>query len=157
MQSTAKTVEAYLNELPEDRREVIATVRKEILKNLPEGYEEAMNWGMITYQVPLATHSDTYNGQPLMFAALGSQKNYLTLYLIPPYVILEDKYGDTWLQEKYRQAGKKLDMGKSCIRFKQLDDLALDPIMEIIRNTSVEQLVACYQAAREVRKAKNHQ
>lgn len=155
MQSTAKTVEEYLAEVPKDRREAIKAVRQQILDNLPEGYEEAMNWGMITYGIPLSTHSGTYNGQPLMFAAIANQKNYMALYITPPYMTpAGEKYSDSWLQEQYQAAGKKLDMGKSCIRFKQLDDLLLDPLMEVVRHTPVEKMIGYYETAQEVRKSK---
>mgnify|MGYP006969412728 CR=1 FL=1 len=81
MQSKAATVEEYLSSLPEDRQEAIEAVRQVILDNLPEGFEETMNWGMITYEVPLETYPDTYNGKPLMFAALASKKNLMAVYL----------------------------------------------------------------------------
>ncbi|MGI9584813.1 MAG: DUF1801 domain-containing protein, partial [Acidimicrobiia bacterium] len=81
MRSDATSVDQYLAELPDDRRAAIETVRDTILANLPDGYEEAMNWGMITYQVPLATYPDTYNGKPLMYAALASQKHHMAVYL----------------------------------------------------------------------------
>ena len=79
MRSEAKTVDGYLAELPRDRREAISAVRRVIVENLPDGYEEAMNWGMITYQVPLSTYPETYNKQPLMYAALASQKNHMAV------------------------------------------------------------------------------
>ena len=85
MQSDATTVAGYLAALEPDRREAIEAVRAEILANLPEGYEEALNWGMITYQVPLERFPDTYNGQPLMYAGLASQKNHMAVYLIAVY------------------------------------------------------------------------
>ena len=81
MRSEAKTVDGYLAELPRDRREAISAVRRVIVENLPDGYEEAMNWGMITYQVPLSTYPETSNKQPLMYAALASQKNHMAVYL----------------------------------------------------------------------------
>jgi uncharacterized protein YdhG (YjbR/CyaY superfamily) len=85
MRSEASTVQDYLAELPADRRESIERVRQVVLQNLPEGFEEAMNWGMITYQVPLETYPDTYNKQPLMYAALASQKNHMAVYLLGIY------------------------------------------------------------------------
>lgn len=86
MQSRANTIEKYLNELPGDRQATIETVRKVILKNLPVGYEEVIIWGMITYQVPLNIYPDTYNGKPLMYAGLASQKNHMAVYLIGIYI-----------------------------------------------------------------------
>jgi uncharacterized protein YdhG (YjbR/CyaY superfamily) len=85
VRSDAATVDEYLASLPDERREAIEVVRNEILANLPDGYEEAMNWGMIAYQVPLSVNPDTYNGQPLMYAALASQKNHMAVYLTSVY------------------------------------------------------------------------
>ncbi len=86
MQSDATTVEEYLSGLPDSRREAIQAARNTILENLPKGYEEVMNWGMITYQVPLEIYPDTYNLKPLMYAALASQKNHMALYLTGIYI-----------------------------------------------------------------------
>jgi hypothetical protein len=149
VQSQASTVEEYLESLPTDRRNILSIVRQEILKHLPKGYEEVMNWGMITYQVPLTTYPDTYNGQPLMFAALASQKNYMALYLMSAYVVPDN---ETKLVAAYTKAGKRLDMGKSCIRFKKLDDLELDAIVDIIADTSVKDFV---EHAKHARTAKS--
>ncbi len=139
MKSTATTPEAYLAELPEDRREALTKVREVILEYLPKGYEEAMNWGMITYQVPLEQYPDTYNKQPLMYAALGNQKNYMAVYLMCAY-------GDPNLKQKlvdaYTRAGKKMDMGGSCLRFKKLDDLLLDAVAEQIAAVPMQEHIA---------------
>src|SRR5210317_807589 len=86
MQSDAKTVEQYISELPPERKQAIQKVRQTILDNLPEGFEEAMNWGMISYEIPLATYPDTYNKKPLMYAALASQKNHMAVYLSGIYI-----------------------------------------------------------------------
>jgi len=145
MQSQASTVEAYLESLPDDRREALTTLRQAILRILPKGYEEVMNWGMITYQVPLATYPDTYNGQPLAFAALASQKNYMSLYLMSAYMRPD---GEATLRAAYAKADKKLDMGKSCIRFKKLADLELGAITAIISETPVKDFVAYAKQAR---------
>jgi uncharacterized protein YdhG (YjbR/CyaY superfamily) len=91
MQSKAATVKQYISELPDDRKADIETVRKVILENLPEGYEEVMNWGMITYQVPLEIYPDTYNDKPLMYAALASQKNHVSIYLTGIYMDEESR------------------------------------------------------------------
>ncbi len=90
MKSNATTIDEYLSTLPPERAEQIATVREVILQNLPEGYEESMNWGMICYQVPLTTYPDTYNKQPLMYAALASQKNHMAVYLSGIYTFEEN-------------------------------------------------------------------
>lgn len=145
MKSTATTPEEYLAGLPEDRREALTKVRGIILKHLPKGYEEAMNWGMITYQVPLSVYPDTYNKQPLMFAALASQKNHMAVYLMCSYgkPSLKQK-----LVEAYAKAGKKLDMGGSCLRFKKLDDLLLDAVAEQIAAVPMEEHIAAAKSVR---------
>ena len=104
MRSTAATVEQYLSELPHDRREAIEPVRQVILDNLPAGYEEVMNWGMITYQVPLETYPDTYNGKPVMYAALASQKHHMSVYLTGIYI---DSEAQQAFEEAYRATGKR--------------------------------------------------
>jgi hypothetical protein len=142
MKSKAATVEAYLNELPPDRREVISRVRGVILENLPAGYVEAMNWGMICYEIPLKDYPNTYNGQPQEYAALAAQKNYYALYLMAVY---GDPQKEARLREGFAQAGKKLDMGKSCVRFRKLEDLPLEVIAEIIASTSPNDLKALHE------------
>jgi uncharacterized protein YdhG (YjbR/CyaY superfamily) len=143
--SGARTVEEYLQELPEDRREVVSRVRDRILKNLPEGFEETMNWGMISYEVPLSRHPDTYNKKPLMYMALAAQKNHYAVYSSGVYM---DPAGESRLKEAFGRAGKKLDMGKSCIRFKKLEDLPLDVIGDMAAGHSVEDFIEAYEAAR---------
>lgn len=138
MQSKAASVEEYLAELPEDRRQAIQMVRQTILEYLPEGYEEAMNWGMITYQVPLKVYPDTYNKKPLMYAALANQKNHMAVYLTGIYM---DENLNQDFEEKYRATGKRYDVGKSCVRFRKLDDLPLELIGESIQALSLEEFV----------------
>jgi uncharacterized protein YdhG (YjbR/CyaY superfamily) len=145
MRSEAQTVEQYLDELPPDRREAIEVVRNAILANLPVGYEEAMNWGMIAYQVPLATYTDTYNKQPLMYAALASQKNHMAVYLSGIYM---DDGERGAFEEAYRATGKRYDVGKSCVRFKRLDDLPVELIGETIGSLPAEEFVARTKRAR---------
>jgi uncharacterized protein YdhG (YjbR/CyaY superfamily) len=144
--SPASTVEQYLAELPAERSAVIAVVRDVVLEHLPEGYEETMNWGMITYEIPLARYPTTYNKQPLSYAALAAQKNYYALYL--PGADL-DPEGTERLREGFARAGKKLDMGKSCVRFKTLDDLPLDVIGAAVAEVTPEDYIARYEAARQ--------
>ena len=145
MQSKARTVEQYLAELPEDRREAIETVREVILNNLPDGFEEAMNWGMISYQVPLGRYPDTYNKQPLMMAALASQKNHMAVYLTGVYA---DEDSRARFREAYRATGKRMDMGQSCVRFRKLDDLPLHLIGEAIAAHSVDEFIDLSERAR---------
>lgn len=145
MGSKAETVEEYLAELPADRREAIATVRDVVREHLPSGYEEAMNWGMITYQVPLSACPDTYNGQPLMYAALASQKNHMAVYLSGIYA---DEEAREQFEADYRATGKRFDLGKSCVRFRKLDDLPLDVVGHAIASMPVDEFIGVYQAAR---------
>lgn len=138
MQSTATTPEEYLFELADDRREAIETVRETILEHLPEGYTEGMGFGMIAYVVPLDRYPDTYNGQPLMYAALASQKNHMAVYLTS--VFADEALGEKFVAE-YKATGKKLDMGKSCVRFKSLDHLPLDVIGDAIAALTVDEFI----------------
>jgi uncharacterized protein YdhG (YjbR/CyaY superfamily) len=149
MRSEAATADEYLASLPDDRRAAIATVRQTILENLPRGYDEAMNWGMITYQVPLAICPDTYNGQPLMYAALASQKNHMAVYLTGIYMS-DDARRE--FEAAYEATGKRLDVGKSCVRFRKLDDLPLKLIGECIAAEEVEPFIARHQQATAGRK-----
>jgi uncharacterized protein YdhG (YjbR/CyaY superfamily) len=149
VQSKAATVDEYLSELPDERRDAIRKVRQTILDNLPQGYEEAMNWGMITYQVPLETCPDTYNGQPLMYAALASQKNHMAVYLTGIYMSEEAR---SRFEAAYKATGKRLDVGKSCVRFRKLDDLPLHLIGECIASEEVEGFVARYEQVTSAQK-----
>ncbi len=149
-QSTAKTVYEYLDELSPDRREAIATVREVILLHLPPGYEETMQYGMIGYVIPLERYPVTYNGQPLAYAALASQKNYMSVYLMNIY---SDKEAEQWFVDQYKASGKKLNMGKSCLRFKKLEDLPIDLIGKAIERTKVDDFIELYEASR--RKSKS--
>ena len=143
--AAAATVQDYLQSLPDDRRQVVAEVRDVVLRNLPAGYQETMNWGMISYEIPLSRYPNTYNSQPLSYAALAAQKNYFALYLTGAYA---DPEGDAWLRQAFQAAGKKLDMGKSCLRFRRLDDLPLKVIGEAIARTPPERLIAFYEESR---------
>jgi hypothetical protein len=145
VQSSAATVEQYLASLPPDRRAVVSTVRDLVRRNIPDGYVEAMAYGMIGWGVPLSRYPNTYNGQPLGYVALAAQKNYYALYLT---CANQDSADAQWLAEEFARAGKKMDMGKSCLRFKALDDLPLDAIGRFIARTSPEQFIAQYEQAR---------
>jgi hypothetical protein len=145
MTSSASTVEEYLAGLPEDRRAAISSVRDVILKNLPKGYEEVMQYGMISYVVPHSIWPAGYHCDPkqaLTYASLGSQKNHMAVYLCTLY---GDPKTEQWLSEAYEAAGKKLDMGKSCVRFKKLDDLPLEVIGQAVARVSVEAYLAWYE------------
>ena len=147
--SMAGSVEDYLQELPRERREALQAVRKVVLDHLPAGYVETMNWGVITYEIPLERYPDTYNKRPLMYAALASQKNHMSLYLMCVYSHKESRIR---FEEKFKARGKKLNMGKSCVRFKRVEDLPLDVIGEVIAGTSVDAYIRIYQESRTKQK-----
>lgn len=144
--SAATTVDAYLQELPAEQRTVAETLRKLIVKHLPKGYVEAMNWGMPSYEVPLARYPSTYNGQPLGYVAFAAQKSGYSLYLTGIYT---DPEREAALRQAFAEAGKKLDMGKACVRFKRLDDLPLEAIGKLIAGTSVAEFIASYERGRQ--------
>jgi hypothetical protein len=139
------TVAQYLASLPDDRRAELERVRRVVGERMPQGYEEGVGFGMICWSVPLTVYPETYNKQPLLYVALAAQKNYLSLYLMRPY-------GDAAQLQRLREAfaaeGKKLDMGKSCIRFKRADDLALDAIGEIVASTPMPRWIEIAKSAR---------
>jgi hypothetical protein len=150
MQSKAKTVSEYLKELPDDRRAAISAVRKVILDNLPVGIQERMSYGMIGYVVPHSVYPAGYHvnpDQPLPFANLASQKNTMALYLMTIYGPLGD-----WFRAEWKKTGKKLDMGKGCIRFRKLDDLPLELIGRTIARVPVEDYIAYCEGATRNRK-----
>ncbi len=147
MQSKATTVEQYLAELPEDRREALQAVRTTILKNLPKGYEEGMQYGMIGYFVPHSVYPPGYHcdpKQPLPFAGLASQKNHMSLYLMCNYA---DGEYESWFREAWTKTGKKLDMGKSCVRFKKLEDVPLKVIGQAIKRVPTKKFIEHYESA----------
>lgn len=142
MQSAAPTVEAYLDGLPPDRAAALSAVREVILANLDAGFQEAMAYGMIGYSVPHAAFPAGYHcdpKQPLPYAGLASQKGHMSIYLMSLYGAAGGEVVEggsellRWFQDAWAKTGKKLDMGKSCIRFKRVDELALDVIAETLR------------------------
>lgn len=143
--SDAATVEDYLAALPEDRRAALAAIRDTVNANLDDGFEEGMEHGMITWGVPLSRYPDTYNGKPLAAVSLASQKNHLALYLMCLYAdgVLED-----WFRQQYVDRGMTLDMGKSCVRFKRLDQVPLDVLAGLLRRVTPEQHIARYEESR---------
>ena len=143
--SKAETVDGYLAELPEDRRAAISAVRQVVLENLPQGYEEMMQFGMIGYVIPLERYPVTYNGQALQYAALASQENYMSLYLMNVY---SDEAVERWFVDRYKDSGKRLDMGKACVRFKSLQDLSIDLVGEAIALTPVDRFIERYEMSR---------
>ena len=145
MKSEAKSVEDYINNLPLERKEAISIVRETILENIPIGIEEVMSWGMITYEVPLKKFSKTYNGKPLMFAALASQKNHMAVYLSGIY--LSEKLRIKFIAD-YKETGKRMDLGRSCVRFRKLENLPLELIGAAVSAIDVDEFIDIYNRSR---------
>jgi hypothetical protein len=145
MKTAAKTVDEYLQSLPEERRAVVNAVRKVIRANLPEGYAECVQYGMIGYVVPHSIYPAGYHcdpRQPLPIAGLAAQKNYFAMHLMAVYGHPET---EQWFRKAYLASGKKLDMGKACVRFKKVDDLPLEVIGQLIARVPVKAYVARVQ------------
>ena len=140
--SQEKSVDAYLESLPAERRAVVKTLRELVLKNLPKGYEESFEWGYPTYEIPLSKYPDTYNKRPLSYVAIAAQKHYYAVYLMCVY---QDAKLRTRLEDDFAKAGKKLDIGKSCIRFKRLEDVPLPAIGRAIRAVPPAKYIAAYE------------
>jgi hypothetical protein len=139
------TVAAYLASLTPEKRAVIQQARAFIRKHIPKGYAEFMNWGVINWGIPLKEFSDTYNGQPLCYVALGAQKNYNVFYLMAAYDETNGTTGAARLAEAFKKADKRLDMGKCCLRFKQLDDLEIDSVASLIATSTPDEYLAYYK------------
>jgi hypothetical protein len=137
------SVTDYLRSLDPERRHILSAVRKTVNEHLPKGYAEGMTYGMISWYVPLESFPNTYNGQPLCCAALGAQKNYNSLYLMGAYG--SPKLAAV-LRDGFARHGKKLDMGKSCVRFKSLDDLPLDVIGSVIAGMPPQALIDAHES-----------
>jgi uncharacterized protein YdhG (YjbR/CyaY superfamily) len=155
MQSTAKTVNDYLTELPEERKSAFSKLRNSILNNLPKGFEEEMNYGMLGYVVPHSTYPNGYHCNPklpLPFINIGSQKNFFALHHLGIYAnpeLLE------WFTNEYpKHSSQKLDMGKGCIRFKKFDQIPFDLIGELAGKMTVEDWIHCYETQIKNRKSK---
>jgi len=143
--SKAATPDAYIAELPPERAELVSRLRALVNGHIPPGFEERMSWGMIGWEVPLETYKHTYNKQPLVFAALAAQKNYTALYLNCVYASAE-RSGR--LKAAWAAHGKKLDMGKSCLRFRSWGDVAEDVLAEALSAAPLDTFIAEYEASR---------
>lgn len=144
MGSDVSTVQEYLDNLEPDRREVVSAVREVINDAMPDGYEEGIAYGMIGWSIPLERYPDTYNGQPLGYVALAAQKRYYSLYLNAVYAGSVD---EAEFRRRWEASGRKLDMGKSCLRFRKLEDLDLDLIAETVAGTPLDAYIARYEQA----------
>ena len=142
--TSPRTVSEYLRGLEPGRRAILSAVRKVVNDNLPDGYVEGVDFGMIAWHIPLKTFPDTYNGHPLCCAALAANKNFNTLHLMGPY---GDPSQREFMRAEFAKRGKKLDMGKACVHFKTLEDLPLDVIGAIIQRTPARALMAAHEAA----------
>jgi hypothetical protein len=143
--SAASTVDEYLAELQEPRRREISELLALIRKNLPRGFDEVMAWGMITFQVPLEISGPTYNDQPLAAVALASQKNHISFYLSSIYA---SKELTTEFHQRWERSGKKLDMGKSCVRFQSLDKADMGTLGWAVSLLNPQQFTKMYLDAR---------
>jgi uncharacterized protein YdhG (YjbR/CyaY superfamily) len=146
MAKSAATMQEYLDALPPERRAVVAAVRDVILEHLPLGYQESFQNGMISYVIPLERYPETYNRQPLTYLTLAAQKNHYALYLMSVY---QDPEQEAWLRDQFARAGKKFDMGKSCLRFRRLNDLPLDAIGRLVAQTSPDAFITRYETIRQ--------
>jgi hypothetical protein len=148
-QADADAVAAYLESVPADRRPAIEAVRDVINANLPDGFVEGVEFGMLSWHVPLERYPDTYNGRPLGIVALADQKHHMAVYLMGIY---GDEADAAWFRARWQASGHRLDMGKSCVRFRRLDDVALDVLGEAVARTTVDEFLRRYQASRAARR-----
>jgi hypothetical protein len=150
VKSKATTVNEYLEQLPEDRRAALQAVREVVLKHLPKGYEEVLQYGMLAYVVPLKAFPAGYlnrKNEPVAYVCLASQKNYMSLYLMSVYGDAEGKF-----RKEYEATGKKLDMGKSCVRFKKVEELPLEVIGKAVAKWPMKGFIAMCEEAWKNRK-----
>ena len=140
--SAARTVPAYLATLPPERRKSVAAVRKMVNAHMPKGYQEVVHWGMICWEIPLTKYPDSYNGQPLCYAGLVAQKHHISLHLTGVYMFPEQVAA---IQAAFRAAGQRLDMGKSCIRFKSADDIPLAALGKLIAGVPPAKYIVRYE------------
>lgn len=151
MPTAAKTVAQYVALVPEERRKDFKAVHAFVRKHVPKGYEEMFLWGMIVWAVPLKVYPDTYNKQPLAYAALANQKQYMALYLMCSYAETDLH---AMLEKAFKAAGKKFDMGKSCLRFKTADDLVMKPIGEVLKALPMKKYIEISKAVHGGKKKK---
>ena len=142
MQSSAVSVNAYLEELDASRSSQIKKIVKLVRENIKPGFDEVMRWGMISYEVPMELSGDTYNQQPLNYAAIASQKQYISVYLS----IYSEPVALAEFEKRWSKSGKKLNMGKSCVRFKSIEDADLETIAWAIRRLTAKQYLKIVQS-----------
>lgn len=149
--SSAGTVQEYLDGLPAERAAVVSQVRDLVNASLPHGYVEGMDYGMITWSVPAEVYPDTYNGHPLAYVSLAAQKRHFALYLMSIYA---DSAEEARFREQWQSRGRKLDMGRSCLRFKHLEDLESDLVADVIGAVPMDAFVARAKAAHAGRRTR---
>ena len=147
--TTAVTVAEYIAGLPADRCATISAMRDHVRRHLPPGYEETMSAGMIAWVVPLSRFAKTYNGRPLWYAALASERSYCSLHLMRAY---GDSTQTAALKAAFKDAGKKFDMGKACLHFERVDDLELDAVAAVLASTPPDAWIAIYEKSRKRRR-----
>lgn len=155
MQSSARTIQDYLNELPEERKTAFLRICNCFLNNIPPGFEEQMSYGMLGYVVPHSIYPNGYHCNPklpLPFINIGSQKNFIALYHLGIYA--DPKLLEWFVSEYPKHSNQKLDIGKGCIRFKKLDQIPFDLIEELARKISVEDWIECYETQIKSRNSK---
>ncbi|PKL27835.1 MAG: hypothetical protein CVV46_09455 [Spirochaetae bacterium HGW-Spirochaetae-2] len=145
MRTNATTIAEYLQQIPQRWKPLIMEARNRLLTSIPSGYDESLRWGMISYEVPLQMSGPTYNGQPLMFAALAAQKNYCSLYLSAIY---GDPARRQQLEKAFDEIGKRPNLGKSCVRFTSLQDIPLEMIGDMLSQIPVDEFLAIYRRAK---------
>ncbi|CAM3977124.1 DUF1801 domain-containing protein [Flavobacterium sinopsychrotolerans] len=148
MQSTATSIEAYLEEIPEERKIAFTKLRETITENIPKGFVEQMSYGMIGYVVPHSIYPGGYHCEPklpLPFINIASQKNFIALYHMGIYA--KPKLLNWFVTEYPKHSTLKLDMGKSCIRFKKMNQMPFDLIAELVQKMSVQEWIICYESA----------
>lgn len=143
--TTPPAVQDLLDGLEPDRRAVVEQVRAVVAEAVPEGYAETVDFGMITWSVPLERFPDTYNGKPLAYVSLAAQKRHYSLYLMGLYSSVES---ETAFRERWTAGGRRLDMGKACLRFRRVEDLDLPLLAEVVASTGVDDYLALYARAR---------
>lgn len=141
----ASAIKDYLDGLPADRRAVMSALRDVVVKHLPKGYMEYVSYNMISYGIPLEKYPNTYNGLPLCYAAIAAQKSHFAVYLMGAYT---DPKQAVWIAAQFKKRGKKLDMGKSCLRFRTLDDVPLDVIGEAIASLPPATFIRLHEQGR---------
>ena len=146
MQSTEKTVASYIKSLPSERAVVISEIRALVNKHIKSGFIETMRWGMISWEIPLEKYPDTYNKKPLNYISRAAQKNNFSLYLMGCYAVNAEERDA--FEKEYVASGKRMDIGKSCVRFRKIEDLPMPLIVKCIKRYSLKEFIQIYEDSR---------